>query len=48
MANGNTADLIFVIFSPLTQLLDKFVSTQKCVNHDKTDFATKVRKLPQN
>ena len=33
--------LIFVLFSPRRQ----FFSTQKCVNHDKTDFATKVRKL---
>ena len=39
------ADLIFVIFSPLMQFLDKFFSTQKCVNHDKTDFETILRKL---
>ena len=35
------ADLIFVIFSPHRKFLDKFFSTQKCVNYDKTDFATK-------
>ena len=46
-------DLIFVIFSPLMQFLDKIFSTQKCVHHDttvsrqncvnckKTDFITK-------
>ena len=34
-------DLIFVIFSPHRKFLDKFFSTQKCVNYDKTDFATK-------
>ena len=38
-------DLIFVIFSPLIQFSGNKFSTQKCVNHDKTDFATKVRKL---
>ena len=35
------SDLIFVIFSPHRNFLDKFFSTQKCVNYDKTDFATK-------
>ena len=38
---------IFVIFSPCTQFFDQFFSTQKCVNRDKTDSATKVRKLWQ-
>ena len=37
--------LIFVFFSPQAQLLVKFFSTQKRVNRDKTDFATKQRKL---
>ena len=41
-------DLIFVIFSPLMQFLDKFFSTQKCVNHDTTDFATQLHKLQKN
>ena len=48
---GETSEdsyLIFVICSPQMQLLVKFFSTQKCVNCDKTDFATKVRKLRQN
>ena len=40
--------LIFVIFSPHTQSLVKFFSTQKCVNRNKTDFATKRRKSQQN
>ena len=35
------ADLIFVIFSPLRKFLDIFFSTQKWLNCDKTDFATK-------
>ena len=35
------ADLIFVIFSPHRKKLAQFLSTQKCVNCDKTDFATK-------
>ena len=38
---SSDADLIFVIFSPHRKFLDKFFSTQKCVNYDKTDFATK-------
>ena len=39
---GVTPDLIFVIiFSPHRKVLNKFFSTQKCVNYDKTDFATK-------
>ena len=38
------AYLIFVFFSPQTQFLVKFFSTQKRVNRDKTDFATKQRK----
>ena len=33
--------LIFVIFSPHTKSLDKFSSTQKCVNYIQTNFATK-------
>ena len=46
--------LIFVIFSPRAQFLARFFSTQKRVNHTKTDFATKQRKsqetliLPKN
>ena len=35
------SDLIFVIFSPQRKNLTQFFSTQKCVNCDKTDFATK-------
>ena len=42
------AYLIFVIFFPQRQLLVQFFSTQKCVNRDKTDFPTKVRKSWQN
>ena len=38
------AYLIFVIFSPRAQFLAQFFSTQKRVNRDKTDFATKQRK----
>ena len=34
-------------FSPHRQFLDEFSSTQKCINCDKTDFATKVRKFRQ-
>ena len=45
---GPAPDLIFVIFSPHTKSLDKFFSTQKCVNHVTTDFATKLRKLQKN
>ena len=33
--------LTFVIFSPHTKSLDKFSSTQKCVNYNQWDFATK-------
>ena len=40
--------LIFVIFSPPIQFLAQFFSTQKRVNRDKTDFATKQRESPQN
>ena len=40
--------LIFVIFSPQRQFVAQFFSTQKCVNCDKTDFATRVRKSQQN
>ena len=36
--------MIFVLFSPQAQFLAKFFSTQKRVNRDKTDFATKQRK----
>ena len=36
--------LIFVLFSPQTKFLAQFFSTQKRVNSDKTDFATKQRK----
>ena len=39
--------LIFVIFSPNWQFLVWFFSSQKCANHDKTDFVTKVRKFQQ-
>ena len=46
-ANSHTY-LIFVIFSPQRQFLVQFFSTQKCVNRDKTDFPTKVRKSWQN
>ena len=47
--NGKSeAYLIFVIFSPRRQFLVQFFSTQKCVNRDKTDFGTKVRKSQQN
>ena len=35
-------------FSPQRQFLVQFFSTQKCVNRDKTDFLTKVRKSWQN
>ena len=38
------AYLIFVIFSPRIQFLAQFFSTQKHVNRDKADFATKQRK----
>ena len=41
------AYLIFVFFSPQAQFLVKFFSTQKRVYGDKTDFATKQRKLRQ-
>ena len=41
------AYLIFVFFSPQAQSLVQFFSTQKRVNRDKTDFATKQRKLRQ-
>ena len=34
-------------FSPQMQFLVHFFSTQNCVNRNKTDFATKVRKLQQ-
>ena len=36
--------MIFVLFSPQAQFLAKFFSTQKRVNRNKTDFATKQRK----
>ena len=39
------AYLIFVFFSPQAQFLVQFFSTQKSVNRNKTDFATKQRKL---
>ena len=39
---------ICLLFSPQAQFLVQFFSTQKRVNHDKTDFATKQRKLRQN
>ena len=39
------AYLIFVLFSPQTKILAQFFSTPKRVNSDKTDFATKQRKL---
>ena len=38
---SSKAYLIFVFFSPQAQFLVKFFSTQKRVNQDKTDFATK-------
>ena len=38
---GVNSDLIIVILSPHIKFLDKFFSTQKCVNYDKTDLATK-------
>ena len=37
--------LIFVLSSPQTKFLVQFFSTPKRVNSDKTDFATKQRKL---
>ena len=37
--------MIFVLFSPQAQFFAHFFSTQKRVNRDKTDFATKQRKL---
>ena len=37
--------LIFVLISPQTKFLAQFFSTPKRVNSDKTDFATKQRKL---
>ena len=37
--------LIFVLFSPQTKFLAQFFSTPKRANSDKTDFATKQRKL---
>ena len=42
------ADLIFVIFSPHRIFLDKVFSTQKYVNYDKTDFATKFVNFEKN
>ena len=36
------------LFSPQAQFLVQLFSTQKRVNRDKTDFATKQRKLRQN
>ena len=36
--------MIFVLFSPRAQFFAQFFSTQKRVNRDKTDFATKQRK----
>ena len=38
------AYLIFVLFLHIHNFWHKFFSTPKCVNHDKTDFATKQRK----
>ena len=43
-----SAYLIFVFFPPQAQFLAQLFSTQKCVNRDKTDIATKQRKLRQN
>ena len=40
--------LIFVLFSPQAQFLNKFFSTQKCVNRDKIDFAPIQRKWQQS
>ena len=43
-----SAYLIFVLFSPQAQFLNKFFSTQKCVNRDKIDFAPIQRKWQQS
>ena len=40
--------LIFVLFSPHAQFLNKFFSTQKCVNRNKIDFAPIQRKWQQS
>ena len=39
--------IIFVLFSPQKHFLDKFFSTQKCVNRDKK-FSTKQCKSPKS
>ena len=40
--------IIFVIFSPRTKFWAQFFPHRKCVNCDKTGFATKQRKFQKN
>ena len=46
--DNETPYLTSVLFSQQAQFLVQFFSTQKRVNCDKTDFATKQRKLRHN